>query len=189
MEDKELDTIFKNAFSAKESAQVDNWDEFEVKLYKKMFYKFSYNRFNVYYMSLIIACFFSCLILIPWQYINSFSQEDKPIQNYVSSPDSIKIENSTPDNFKKEEISKKKKSQPEVIQKQDTTMLNPVSNVVNATKKDSSSVDTSDQSISKKVPSPPAPIILKRKKTVYITPPRDTIVNIDTVKVKKKRVK
>ena len=53
MKKESLDILFNDVFSKTSPTENDHWDEFEIHLHKKMFYKFSWNRFNVYYLTVM----------------------------------------------------------------------------------------------------------------------------------------
>lgn len=92
MNDNTLDNIFKKTFSSENIISEDdnNLDEFELKLYKKMFLKFSWLQFNVYYINMIMVCFFSSsLLVISYFFAPSANLENKSVQNPTFYTDSL----------------------------------------------------------------------------------------------------
>ncbi len=191
MNDNTLDNIFKKTFSSENIiADDDSLDEFELKLHKKMFYKFSWLQFNVYYMSMIAACFLSSSFLV----INHFftplvNSENKNVQNQISHIDSISSDQKPSLSAKEILSSKKNKFTSITPSKEDSTYHNLSTAIVSNSIQDSISIVNTTKSNSNDVPSPATPVILKRKKTVYLCSPRDTIIKIDTVILKKGRKK
>jgi cytoskeletal protein RodZ len=194
MNDNTLDNIFKKTFSSENRFSDDdnNLDEFELKLHKKMFYKFSWLRFNVYYMSMIAACFLSSSFLVIDHFTTpSVNTENKSVQNPISYMDSISSEQKTSLPARETLSSRKNKSTSVTPSKEDGTLHNLASSAVitpNPTK-DTVTILTTANSSNNAPSITPTPVVLKRKKTIYLASPRDTIVKIDTVILKKGRKK
>ncbi len=188
MKDKTLDTIFKKTFSSPGTPpEKDEWDVFEAKLNKKMFYKFSWNRFNVYYMSMIFLCLLNSFVFLVVYLVkptNSTLENSNPaiISDTLISSQTIPEKNETTRKQKQSGISSNRK--------QTSTTLDSLLSKEKPETKDTIPTSISEETSIPVATSPTIPtVILKRKKTLYISPPPDTIVKVDTVKVKKTKKK
>lgn len=191
MNDNTLDSIFKNTFTTPTVEEEGNWDELEVRLSKKMFYKFSWNRFNVYYMGMVYTCLLSSSVLLVTQFVNSSTnKEANGLQNQVAVayPDSAATNTEVSQekgNQKQIQASAFTKGKKDAILQDDSSTLGSETTIKDTTKNTlhTPSTETSTTAVVS------APVVIKRKKTFYLTPPRDTIITIDTIKVKKGRKK
>ncbi|HWZ22363.1 MAG TPA: hypothetical protein VNW06_06890, partial [Cytophagaceae bacterium] len=158
MNDNKLDNIFEKTFSQKGTTQEDdNWDEFEIKLHKKMFYKFSWTRFNVYYMSMIFTCFFASSILVLNEYFKSISNtQNNATQTQVVLPN---IDSSA---SPKEKIGYKQNQTNKYNTKKQDTLTKDSSTIVITPSEVKDTLASQSQIM------PHTPVVMKRKKTVYL---------------------
>jgi len=186
MEKDPLDILFNKRSSTDSSYQGgedDHWDEFEIRLHKKMFYKFSWNRFNIYYVSLIgMSAFINIIFLATFISRTNQTISIKQDQQFYTDTNTFKTEQPTG-------ISKEKNNSSTNFPVKHSSQSNKIDSITTASLEQSKDT-THNVSIEKTVIAPiaasPNPIIIKRKSTMYISK-RDTLINIDTIKVKRKK--
>ncbi len=188
-----LDNVFRNKLQKEvDFVMNDSWEEMDVLLQKKKFFVFTFKNFNIYYASLIatgfvlgLAGFVNMLIVnsnTTTLYNHTIVHDTTLIKNEKATI-SPKTSINTNSNLSKD---KKNKSSHEnshtVLLSQDESLL---------LKRDS--IQTENRTISPQkdiikeiIENNNKPVIVKRKKTVYVTE-YDTIMKYDTLKTKKRR--
>ena len=91
MEDEKLDRNIKGRFEKAEQPLGGNqWDKMAVSLNKKMFYRFAWNRFNIYYFSALIINGALSLGLLGYVLFGGVEHNSKKeIASYLESQDNI----------------------------------------------------------------------------------------------------
>jgi hypothetical protein len=203
MDDKTLDNIFKTAFNTKSkiSREEGDWDAFEVMLKQrsknKNFFSFQWNRFNIYYVGILLAGLISGSIVYCQNYLwNTNAPHNEHLHllpNDTSAIQSGISEEKNPlpvEEFKdrdihngkqNQSISKNSSSSSIVIEKDSVVISAPPAITKDTTSP--STIVTTPPVIT------PSVVVMKRKKTVVLTTPQDTVIKIDTVKIKKGRKK
>jgi hypothetical protein len=182
MKNESLDKLFDNLSSKNTTMEEDNWDEFEVRLHKKMFYKFSWNRFNIFYLTTIsLSLLTNAFLLVAFMNLSQDHIENR--KEILLYSDSIKFHDSVI--LKTGENTSYKKEQLKIVHssllKNDSAVM-----AIQIALKDSVNVNAIKSAAIDTIKTPIKPVVIKRKSIVYISK-RDTIINIDTVKVKKRR--
>lgn len=189
---KESFDMILNGLSSKGAAiEEDYWDEFEIRLKKRMFNKFSWNRFNIYYLTVIGLSIVTVAIALITFLSSPQIQENTNNFKEILYSDSLKVQDQEEVPLKKTDIMLEDNN---IINKKEGRTNNnsiqvSTSNVdikMDAFIEDTLNNNTAKITQADTLNTSLQPVIIKRKSVVYISK-RDTIINCDTVKVKKRK--
>lgn len=205
MDDKTLDNIFKTAFKNKSkiSQEEGNWEDFELMLKKrvrrKKFFFFQWNRFNIYYVGILLACLVSGSFVYCQNYLwnppdnNNGTINTMPVDTSFIPSGTSEEKNTLPITQEIKNSDNANNKPVNTVQK--NTFSRSISTVDSSAKpvspeiiKDTVSTTSTEPTVTPVVNTPPV-VVMRRKKTVVLTTPQDTVIKIDTVKIKKGRKK
>jgi hypothetical protein len=193
---KDIGDLYKDEYSElKADPDRAVWDSIEFEVEEKKFYRFIWNQFNIYYLSSIVL--FSALAIFSFVRVVSYNGAQPTLNSIYIPQDSIANE-SSPSTDKSLSVKEKENSIPSIksiVRKNTISPLNENRDLSSEKGQEDvhaqslGKLEVKDSLVVPMLPPSVVPVPVKKepKRRVVIIEQRDTIIQIDTLKSKKRR--